>query len=236
MGLTIKSPKSITDLRGATYNPRVITPKQLAALKRSIEQFGDLSGVVFNATSGVLVSGHQRLKTIKGKPTKIVKTAQKKDTQGTVAIGHIAVTEADGAVTKIPYREVQWDDKLTEMAANVAANAAGGEFDQAKLGSILAKLEKSKFDIELTSVDTFDLTKAIGKFKKSANENSDDGSTGDSSKFEVVDPTSIKFEHKCPKCGYQFDSKSAGKTKTPASKNSVQVGPKKKPKAKTKAK
>lgn len=199
------SPKSVDDLKGANYNPRYITTKQLVALKKSIEQFGDLSGVVFNRASGVLVSGHQRLKSIKGKKTKIVKEVVKKDRQGTVGLGHIHVFEDDKTITKIPYREVEWTDKLQEMAANVAANAAGGEFDQAKLGAIMAKLEKGKFDIELTSVDNWTTAKAIGKFKKSKEGGSpDDAEESASGGFAVVDPTAMKFEHCCPKCGYQW--------------------------------
>lgn len=215
-----KSPSTLADLKGARYNPRTITPLQLKKLQKSFERFGDLSGVVFNVHSGVLISGHQRTKTIKDKKTRIVKTLKnrKPDNQGTMAIGYIEVHEPDGSITKIPYREVNWSDKLAEKAANIAANAAGGEFDQAKLGSIMAELEQGQFDIELTSLDSFTTAKAIGRFKKSRDENSDDASApsgkrgsrdadededgGDS--FAVVDPTAMKFAHCCPKCGYQW--------------------------------
>lgn len=204
-----KIPKQVADLKGANYNPRYITAKQLAALKKSIEEFGDLSGVVFNRSTGVLVSGHQRIKSIKGKPSKIVKTAVKKDRQGTVALGTIEVTEVDKTITRIPYREVEWDDKLQEMAANVAANAAGGEFDQAKLGAIMAKLEKGKFDVELTSIDNWTTAKAIGKFKKSKDEDgAGEGSAGDEEEgFAVVDPKAMEFQHTCPKCSYRWSDK-----------------------------
>lgn len=202
-------PNKIEDLKGASYNPRYITAKQLAALKKSIEEFGDLSGVVFNRATGVLVSGHQRIKSIKGKSSKIVKENTKKDRQGTVALGNIEVKEADGTLTRIPYREVEWDNKLQEMAANVAANAAGGEFDQAKLGAIMAKLEKGQFDVELTSIDNWTTAKAIGKFKKSKDEdsNGESGSSDEGEGFAVVDPKQMQFEHQCPKCGYRYGDK-----------------------------
>ena len=210
------NPKKLDDLKGASYNPRYITKKQLDTLTKSIEQFGDLSGIVFNRSSGVLVSGHQRIKSIKGKKTKIVKENVKKDRQGTVGLGHVHVFEDDGTVTKIPYREVAWDDKLQEMAANVAANAAGGEFDQAKLGAIMAKLEKGKFDIELTSIDNWTTAKAIGKFKKTADDSPDSGGGAEDddssgSSYEVIDPTAMKFQHCCPKCGYGWDDSKTGK-------------------------
>lgn len=241
----MKSPKNIAELKGASYNPRYITQKQLTALQKSIEQFGDLSGIVFNRASGVLVSGHQRIKSVKGKKTKIVKENIKKDRQGTVGLGHVHVFEEDGTITKIPYREVEWTDKLQEMAANVAANAAGGEFDQAKLGSIMAKLEKGKFDIELTSIDNWTTAKAIGKFKKTAD--ADEGASdaggadddSDSGSFQVVDPTSMSFQHCCPKCGYQWDESKAkvkkvvGLVKKAPTKSLVSAPAKKKPATKT---
>jgi hypothetical protein len=226
-----KSPKSVADLKGARYNPRVITPLQLKRLQSSLEKFGDLSGVVFNVVSGVLISGHQRMKTVKGKKTRIVKTlvSKKPDSQGTMAVGHIEVLEPDGSTTKIPYREVAWKDRLSEKAANVAANAAGGEFDQAKLGAILAELEQAKFPIEETGVDNFTTAKAIGKFKKSREETGSVEPSGKSrgrdsdyedsaGSFGVVDPNAMQFAHCCPKCGYQW-GEPGKETKAPMAKN-----------------
>ena len=218
--------KTIADLREAKYNPRHITDKQLKNLKSSIERFGDLSGVVFNTKLGELVSGHQRLKTLKGKKTKIVKT-KATDHCGTTFVGHIEVYE-DGGTIKIPYREVHWDDKLQTMAANVAANAAGGEFDQAKLGAIMAKLEKGKFQVELTSLDSWTTAKAIGKFKKSlesdgeeasskktrnASDAEGDGDDDEDSGLSIVDPTAMAFAHCCPRCGYQWGDAPKPETK-----------------------
>lgn len=217
-------PKTVNDLKAASYNPRVITPKQLAQLQASIERYGDLSGVVFNVARGVLVSGHQRLKTVASKRRKIVRLTQNKkpDTQGTISVGFIEVQETDGSVTKIPYREVHWSDKLAEMAANVAANAAGGDFDQNKLGAILAKLERGGFSIEHTAIDTFTAGKAIGKFKRSKDgEGEDDNSpsgkdtdkTGGAA-LQVVDPKQMKFLHCCPRCGYQWGDRDKIAAKT----------------------
>lgn len=71
------SPKSISDIKPARYNPRAISEKQLKQLNASIHHAsGDLSGIVVNIAGKypVTVSGHQRLKTLKGKKTRIVKT------------------------------------------------------------------------------------------------------------------------------------------------------------------
>lgn len=218
-----KNPTSISDLTEADYNPRVITNKQLASLKSSYKASGDLSGVVFNTASGVLISGHQRIKTIKDYKTRIVKTACKPDGNGTVATGHIEVKTTEGNTFRIPYREVHWTDKQAEMAANVAANAAGGKFDETKLGAILARLAKGKFDIEKTGMDSWSASKAIIAFNRS----NTDGDGGDragakdvehevESEFNIIDPTAMKFKHVCPKCQYQWgdvDKSAASKFK-----------------------
>lgn len=204
-------PKTVADLKGASYNPRVITDKQLKALQKSIEEYGDLSGVVFNRASGVLISGHQRMKSIKGKKSKLVKTEVKPDRTGTVAVGHVEVVE-DGAVIKIPYREVDWTDKKVEMAANIAANAMGGDFDQEKLGAILQELKQGEFDIEHTGIDNWDAQKALIAHRN-ANKKTDAKQAAKSGKkttsdeeFEEIDPDAVEQEtqHVCPRCKFRF--------------------------------
>lgn len=218
---------SIKDLKAASYNPRFITDKQLNQLRTSIETFGDLSGVVFNIATKTLVSGHQRIKTLKGKNTKIVKKPAK-DKTGTVAIGHIEVAEKNGNVIKIPYREVNWTDRKVEMAANIGANAHGGDFDQVKLGGLLHKLEQGKFDVELTGVDNFDLQKAIGKFKKSKvgvevahkagvreveeavgggkkSKNGKKDKHDETKSFQTFKGKDFEFKHCCPRCKYKWN-------------------------------
>lgn len=205
------SPASIKDIRPAKYNPRTLTDKQLTQLDKSIHDLaGDLSGVVVNVAGKypITVSGHQRLKTLKNKKTRIVKTTQKQDAYGTVATGFIEVKGKAGAVIRIPYREVSWPDKRMEMMANINANSAGGEFDQVKLGAVLAELEKGDFDIEAVAMDSFDLQKAIIQFNR--NEKSDKPSTNSSHKeasseeFTKVDPDALQFEHVCPRCKFRY--------------------------------
>lgn len=52
----------IKDLKAAGYNPRKISDKHLAMMKKSMVEFGDLSGIIFNRRTGNLVGGHQRVK------------------------------------------------------------------------------------------------------------------------------------------------------------------------------
>jgi len=194
-------PQSVKDLKGASYNPRYISEAQLKRLKISMESFGDLSGIVFNVASGVLISGHQRLKTLSGKKSKLVKKAVQ-DKRGTVAEGQLVVVESDGSKTRIPYREVNWSDQQTEIAANIAANAHGGEFDDIKLGGLLHKLHKGKFDIELTGISELDFRKMVIDFRKGK------GSSVTEVKPDDDTPTGKNAESgskcKCPRCGFKF--------------------------------
>jgi hypothetical protein len=52
----------ITDINPAPYNPRSISDAAFEGLKESIKKFGMPQPLVVNKRSGVLVSGHQRLK------------------------------------------------------------------------------------------------------------------------------------------------------------------------------
>lgn len=132
----------------AKYNPRKITKEALKSLNKSIEEFGDLSGVVINKRTKTIVAGHQRITTLEGKKTKM-NTKPVTDKFGTVAMGHIAVISSQGDRFNIPLRLVDWDLRR-EKLANIAANNHGGEFDNQKLGILLAELDNSKFDVELT--------------------------------------------------------------------------------------
>ena len=59
--------KNVTELLPADYNPRKdLRPgdPEYEKLKRSIEQFGYVEPVIWNATTGRVVGGHQRLKVL----------------------------------------------------------------------------------------------------------------------------------------------------------------------------
>lgn len=47
---------NIKDLRPAVYNPRKISDEKLLLLERSLKEFGDLSGFLFNDKAGRLDS------------------------------------------------------------------------------------------------------------------------------------------------------------------------------------
>jgi hypothetical protein len=129
---------SLAQLAEAPYNPRTITPEALAGLKTSMVQFGDLSGITWNARTGRLVCGHQRLKSLRalhGDKLNFVRAEVLTDD----TIQQFIATP-DGQ--SYPVRVVDWDD-ATEQMANVAANNPhiAGQFDQDKLQGMLDEMK-----------------------------------------------------------------------------------------------
>lgn len=211
--LALFKPKSIADLKADTRNPRTISSRELKKLDESINRWGDLSGIVFNVHTQQLISGHQRMKTLKGRPSKLHRIEQPKDKYGTVATGYVMYKGAKGDTIKIPYREVNWSSKEEQWAANIAANASGGSFDQSKLGAILADLKKSSFDIEATNLDQWDANMALRRAGvdklTGANKKGGKGEVADSGGSDmpaVHSPKGATFAHECPKCGFRWNA------------------------------
>jgi hypothetical protein len=143
-------------------NPRKITGEELEKLQKSLERFGDLSGIILNRTTGQLVGGHQRITAFdqRGDVTATVTEELKKpDRTGTVAYGYI---ELNG--TRYSYREVAWT-KSQERIANIAANKLGGEFDDQLLAAVLKQIKEDpqtqNGELEQTGFSGDDLTRLL---------------------------------------------------------------------------
>ncbi|MGL5013415.1 MAG: hypothetical protein ACRC6V_03870 [Bacteroidales bacterium] len=193
----------ITDLQAASYNPRVISEKELANLESSIKQFGDLSGVVFNRFTGTLVSGHQRLKSMSSEKIRI-KTTPVKDKFGTVEEGYVEVKSAKGII-RIPMRIVDWSERKAELAANIAANAHGGSWDHRKLAAMTEDLELEEFDIMITGLDEVTL-KSMRHLTENTKGKQDKEVASSDSAFPEYDSESFEedLQHTCPRCMFRF--------------------------------
>lgn len=136
----------VKNLSPNKFNPRRISAKTKDDLRRSIEEFGDLGGVVFNSRTKQLVSAHQR-SSVLDQNAKI--TIEKKfDTPtaaGTIATGFI---ESNGE--RFSYREVDWDVKK-QTEALLAANKIHGEWDQENLRVLFKEVPEIR--IEMTGFD-----------------------------------------------------------------------------------
>lgn len=142
--------KSLDTLQHSSWNPRRISKEDFNNLIQSIKEFGDLSGVVKNITTGTLVGGNQRLEAFKRLSNPVIQITEKldqADKYGTVAYGYVI---NDGA--KFGYREVEWSLER-EKLANVAANRIQGEFDLdllAQLNYEIMQLENGSDLLKLT--------------------------------------------------------------------------------------
>lgn len=126
-GLTMRR-IAVTDIRPAPYNPRKdLRPgdAEYEKLKRSIAAFGLVDPLIWNQRSGNLVGGHQRLK---------------------VVVREFGAREVDVAVVDL--------DDAGEKALNVALNKIHGDWDEERLGALLAELaDVPDFDVELSGFD-----------------------------------------------------------------------------------
>lgn len=145
---------TISSLTAAKYNPRKITQENFEGLTYSIKEFGDLSGITFNRTTGNLVTGHQRVRSLIqefGEDLPIAKNG---------------ILLPDGSHFHV--RFVEWDEKK-EVAANIAANNPHlqGEFT-VDLQTLLADInrdteiafDKLRFDALYNEDDLFDSIRA----------------------------------------------------------------------------
>lgn len=180
-----KSNSSISQLTPNPKNPRKVSDKKREMLKKALVEFGDLSGIVFNRTTGQLVGGHQRV-SVFSPSSKIIITKQyaKPTRAGTIAEGHV---EIDGE--NFIYREVEWTE-VKEKAANIAANKGAGEWDFAQLTQWMQELDGLNFDMELTLFDEDEMQRLFGGW--------DSGTESVDETDENLDGITATIKIKCP--------------------------------------
>lgn len=106
-------------------NPRVITERAYALLEDSLDEFGDLGGIVHDLNSDEIIGGNQRSRIfdINKCKTEIYKRFEEPDEQGTIALGYVIWNGK-----RYNYRQVRWtEEKCAE--ANIKANKLGGDWD-----------------------------------------------------------------------------------------------------------
>lgn len=179
---------NIKDLRPAVYNPRKITDQKLLMLEKSLKEFGDLSGFVFNKRTGNLVGGHQRQKVMPPDCEIIIEQKFDQPTEGgTIALGKVLFHGE-----KFSYREVDWNE-TKEKAANIAANKHGGEFDLGALEQIILDLDHANYDLDLTGFQRDELEQLFDW---------SDPSNAEIKEKEIDE--NIHTEKECPSCGYKW--------------------------------
>lgn len=157
--ILIKDSK-LKDLKPDPSNPRTISEEKLSSLRKSLEEFGDLSCIVYNELEDKLVSAHQRIKTWNPNSKIVITNKYKKpNKQGTIREGYV---EIEGE--KFKYRVVRWTAEK-HKAAMLAANKHSGEWDQKKLNEIVESLKASSLDFNLTGFEFSDFPKIFPEHK-----------------------------------------------------------------------
>ena len=153
--------KQITKTHALTpdpSNPNRLDPADKKRMARSLDEFGDLSGVILNRRTGLLVGGHQRVDVLAGAEVQ-TEDLPAPEPDGTVARGWLVKSGKRYAL-----RVVDWDETKAH-AALLAANRFGriGKDDDAALRALLDGLEADGFDLELAGYTAEALAEA-GRF------------------------------------------------------------------------
>jgi ParB-like chromosome segregation protein Spo0J len=123
--------KKISELSPAKYNPRTISSDSLGRLTKSLSELGNLQPITWNAKTGNIVGGHQRLKCY---------SALGKDEVEVWAV---------------------WLDEAQEKAANIALNKLSGEFDMPKLKDILEEIDVGEIDVDITGFSLEEISRMM---------------------------------------------------------------------------
>ena len=114
------------------------------------------------------------------------------DHQRVKALAAMGVEDAEVRVVDLPVAE--------EKAANLALNhpGIGGEWDDALLAVVLDEVQR---DLP-TAFDELQLGDIIGAPSALTHDGENDG---DESSTEEVDVDGFDLDHKCPRCGFEFN-------------------------------
>jgi ParB-like chromosome segregation protein Spo0J len=103
-------------LNPAPYNPRRMSREMIQSLKQGILLYGLVDNLVVQKTGLVIIGGHQRYRAVK----------------------ELAI-ESGGEVPDLPCVVLDIDDRSAKRL-NIALNRIGGEWDEKKLGELLADI------------------------------------------------------------------------------------------------
>lgn len=124
----------IENLTPADYNPRIDLQDgdaEFEKLKKSIKKFGFIDPIIYNDQTDRIIGGHQRWKAAKS-----------------LGMAEVPVVHVD-----LPEEQ--------EKILNIGLNKIGGDFDEAKLGLLLADIEHLGDELDLTGFDDFEIDALI---------------------------------------------------------------------------
>ena len=137
--------KKISELSPAKYNPRKISSDALGRLTKSLSELGNLQPITWNAKTGNIVGGHQRLKCYQ------------------------ALQKEEVEVWAV------WLDEAQEKAANIALNKLSGEFDLPALKDILEEIDTGEIDLDVTGFGVEEIAELMEQTKPDEKETAEGG-------------------------------------------------------------
>jgi ParB-like chromosome segregation protein Spo0J len=123
--------KRLDELTPASYNPRKISSDALGRLTKSLSELGNLQPITWNAKTGNIVGGHQRLKC------------------------YSALNKEEVEVWAV------WLDEQQEKAANIALNKLSGEFDLPALKDLFEGLDTGEIDLDITGFGELEIAEMM---------------------------------------------------------------------------
>jgi len=170
--------RTMDDLIAAEYNPRCIDDASADGLASSIDRFGDISGITWNARTGRIVCGHQRV-------------AQLRKLGAQLVDGALQVASGD----RFPVRVVDWSE-AEEKAANVSANNPHitGSFND-DVDSLLAEIRGSIGDNDFSTLRLDALLSVT-----------DDEQESDNPYTDKVESPIYEPSDRCPEIGDLYDT------------------------------
>lgn len=136
--------KSPLILKPNPLNPNRMSDEDKQRLVKALTVFGDLSGIIFNRRTGLMVGGHQRIDVLQKSKMEVVDLPQP-EADGTVARGWLI-----NGKNRFALRVVDWPEKKAN-AAMVAANRFGrvGADDVDMLQEIIKEIDVGEFDLDV---------------------------------------------------------------------------------------
>jgi len=178
-----------SDIKPSPYNPRQITESAKKVLGFSISEFGDISGIVWNKTTGNLITGHQRWGELNEKGEITFKYSH--EDRFDIYINN--------AYSTFDIRIVQWTLEK-EKAANISANShiGAGSFDTEILSTLIAGLKIDMPDVHSAlNLNQLSLDLKINFDPIQGKE------VSFIAKEKELDEN-IQTKTECPSCGYKY--------------------------------
>lgn len=122
----------LKELTGAEYNPREMSPRAMADLKRSLAEFGFIQPVVARKEDGLIVGGHQRVAAFK------------------LLLAEQGLNAAAIEVASVPVVYVAGLSDAKTKLLNVALNKISGDWDYGKLSDLFSSLPK---DLDVGTIE-----------------------------------------------------------------------------------